>query len=341
MKTPQVVLTLLLLVITIGCDDDGTKAKNLEELYAEKGIPVKVEVIKPQPFSVYDNYFAKLSGIEETSEYSPIAEKIHSVRYKVGDWVREGQVVIQFPSSNPGTEYYQAKETYENAKTSFERIKSLYEKGGISRQDFDNSKTQYEVAKANWNAIRQSIKIEAPMSGVITKINVQPSDNVDEEQELFTVSKLNKLKASVWVPEKDIIRYKVGQKASAKWNDAVLEGQVIQVNRSVHEVKQAFEVIVQFNNPGMVEQTGMTAEIVVETYYNPQAFSINRRFVVERENKSWVYVAEGDSAQLKPVEVGGSNGSNVEIKTGLKTGEKLITEGLLLISDGKKINIKN
>jgi len=341
MKTyPAIFGILFFAVVFAGCSSQEEQAKSLEQLYAENGIPVKVKVLEPTEFSVNEHYFAKLSGLEESSEYAPIGDKIERVLYKVGDYVREGQVVITFPSDNPGTQYRQLRETYENAKITFERMQSLYQQGGISKQDFDNTKTQFEVAKANWEAIRQSIKVQAPLTGTITKINVQPSDNVEKEQELFTVAKLKKLKASVWVPEKNIQQYSVGQTAVAHWNGAELKGKVTQVNRSLNAQKQAFEVNVVFQNPDTIKQTGITADIEIETYHKESALIVDRQNIISRQNKSFVYVAKGDSAVMKPITIGATNGCCMEIKSGLKAGEKIITEGQLLLSQGKKINIK-
>ncbi len=333
--------SLIFILIFAGCDNQEQADKNLEELYAENGVPVKVTTLKPANFSVNEHFFATLTGIEETTEYAPITDKVEQVLIRVGQRVGKGQVVLTFPQDNPGAQYLQVKENYLNAKATYERMKMVFEKGGISRQDYDNVKTRYEVAKANWNAMSQSVKVQSPISGIITKIDVQPSDNVEQDDPLFTVSKTNKLKASVWVPEKDISNFKVGQKAVAKWNGLQLEGNVTRVNRSMHPHKQAFEMGIEFNNPGLLEQTGVTAEIIIETYNNPEAYAINRRFLIERDSRQWVYLARGDSAVLKPVETGGSNGIDIEIKDGLKSGDKLITEGLLLITDGKKINIRN
>ncbi|ACF15171.1 efflux transporter, RND family, MFP subunit [Chloroherpeton thalassium ATCC 35110] len=342
MKYHQGLLGLVLLALTAtGCGSDAPQAKNLEEIYAEKGIPVKVKPVSQTPFSVYEHYFATLSGIEESSEFAPISDKIEQVYAKVGDYVRKGQVIITFPSDNPSTQYYQLKESFENAEKTYNRLISVYEKGGVSRQDFDNAKTQFEVAKANWESIKQSIEVEAPISGIVTKINVQPSDNVEKEDELFTISKMNQLKATILVPEKHIVLYEVGQKAIARWNGKELQGKVTRVNRTITPQKQAFEVKLAFDNPGVIFQTGITADVDVEVYEKAAALAINRSNLIERQNQHWVFIAQGDSALLKPVALGKSNGVKVEITEGLTPGEKLITEGQLLLSQGKKINIQN
>jgi len=330
---------VLLAFSVMGCGEETPQAKSLEEIYSENGIPVKVKSVAEGPFTVHEHYFAKLSGIEESSEFAPITEKVERVKAKVGDYVRQGQVIVTFPSNNPGTEYYQLKETFENAEKTYKRLKSVYEKGGVSRQEFDDAKTHFEVAKANWESIKQSIEVEAPISGIVTKINIRPSDNVKKDDELFTIARQNKLKATILVPEKHITSYQVGQKAAAHWNGKALAGKVSRVNRTMNQSKQAFEVDLVFENPGVIFQTGITAEVDVEIYEKGAALSINRSNLIERQNRHWVFIAQGDSAMLKPVQLGKSNGVSVEITDGLRSGDKLITEGQLLLSQGKKVKV--
>ena len=67
-------------------------------------------------------------------------------------------------------------------------MQQYFEAGGLSQQDFDNAEAAFRVAETDWDAVRQSVKVKAPIAGVLTRLNVRESDNVEEEDELFTVS---------------------------------------------------------------------------------------------------------------------------------------------------------
>ena len=214
----------LLIGLLSNCTNTDLEAKNMEQLYKENGVPVKIEKVEIKPFQVEESFYAELTGIEETSEYAAIADKVEKIHVKVGDSVKKDQVVLSFPTDNPAAQYNQSRLAFENAATSFKRIKNLYENGGISRQDLDNARTSFEVTQANWDAVRQSVMVKAPINGIITKVNVRESDNVHPGDELFTVSKTTKMKAKLWVSEKQIEKFKTGLAARAIWNDMDITG---------------------------------------------------------------------------------------------------------------------
>ena len=178
-----------------GCTGKKQDAKSMEQLYKENGVPVKVKTVVDRPFTTEHVFHAVLTGIKESTAGAAVADKVEKIHFKVGDRVEKDQVVISFPIDNPAAQYNQAKVAFEHAKSTLQRMKNLYENGGISLQEYENTKTQFQVTKANWQAVQQSVKVKAPISGIITQIDVQESDNVRREDKLFTVSQTHRLKA--------------------------------------------------------------------------------------------------------------------------------------------------
>lgn len=331
----MIVLTIWVAFLS-GCGS-SEQAKSMEQIYSEEGVPVKVQEVKQQDFESKLTYNAVLTGIEESSEYAMIADKVDQIHFKVGDYVEKGEVVISFPTDNPGAKYYQSKVSYENALATYNRYKNIFDSGGIARQDLDNAKTSLDVAKANWDAVMQSVSVRAPISGRISKINVRESDNVQVDDELFTVTNIDRMKAKIWVAEKDITNFEKGIPARAKWNSAVLDGRVVQVDMSIDSEHQGFGVTVEFENPGLIKQTGITAQIEVDVYSQTQSIVIERKDVITRENRNYVFLLSDSRALRQEVTLGASHELDVEIISGLNTGDSLIIEGQLLLDDGVKV----
>ena len=334
----SILLTLSALFIS-GCGSTDGETKNMEQIYAEEGVPVKTEIIQPTSFiQQYENN-AELTGLEESSAYAAISDKIDKILYKVGDFVDKDEVVLTFPTDNPAANYYQAKVSYENARASFERMKSYFETGGLSQQAFDNARTQYKVAEADWDAVRQSVQVRAPLSGIVTKIDVRESDNVREDDELFTVSSTDKMKAKIWVSEKQICDFKVNQPASAEWNGTIIEGRVAQVDISMNKQRQAFGVVLEFNNADNRFRCGVTARVKVATYSRDDAVVVERKNVLRENQRNYVFVAVGDICERRDVTPGKSNGTEMEIAAGLRPGDVLIVEGQMHLEPGVKIRV--
>jgi RND family efflux transporter MFP subunit len=336
---------LLLLGLTglflnfIACSGNEDEAKSMEQIYEEEGVPVKVREVKPQLFEKKLTYHAILTGNEESTVSSKLADRVERVLVNIGDYVKKDQVLITFPTDNPSAQYQQAKVAYDNARSSFERIKNLYSTGGISQQNYDNAKTQFEVAKANYENVSQLVKVLAPMDGYVTKINVVESENVKRDEELVTVSRIEKLKAKVWVSEKEIYEVKVGLPAVAKWNGSLVKGKVVQVDMAINQNHQAFGAVLEFVNEGNTCHCGVTAEISIITVQDPNAIVVDIKDILNGANENYVYVNVNGQAKRRSVIQGERQNLDIEIKDGLNPGDQLVVEGQLLLDEGSKLNI--
>ena len=335
-----VVLSLSVMLLS-GCGSQQEEAKSMEQIYSEEGVQVRTEKVKLTGFEDKRSYNAALSGIEESSAYAVISDKIAKVHARVGDAVKKDEVIVSFPTDNPAAQYYQAKVSFENAAASYRRMEDLYATGGISQQELDNAKTAFWVAEANWDAVQQSVLVRAPISGVVTKVNVRESDNVREDEELFTVSRIDKLKAKIWVSDKDVRSFQRGLPASAAWRGTEISGRVVQVDMSVNKERQAFGVTVELDNPEKIPLTGVVAEVSVDLYSNPQAIVVERKNILKQNSRSYVFVADGGVAKKKFVTLGNVHGLDVEVVEGLAPGDELVIEGQMHLQDGAKIRIIN
>ncbi|NOY60884.1 MAG: efflux RND transporter periplasmic adaptor subunit [Calditrichaeota bacterium] len=324
-----------------GCTDEKNNAKSMEQLYKENGVPVKVETIKKVPIVIKHTYHAVLTGIKESKASAKVSDKVEKIYFSVGDHVKKDQVIISFPIDNPAAQYNQAKVSFEHARATLKRMQDLYKNGGISLQEFENTRTQFEVVKANWEAVKQFVKVQAPISGIITQINVQESDNVKPGDPLFTISQTYKLKSKFWVSESEIKDIHKGDSASATWGDITIKGRVIQVDLSLNAKKQAFGVAVEFDNSQKQIQSGVNAEITIQGDGGGEGILIGRKNLVRMENKNIVFVATNGIAKEREITIGKSIGLDVKVVKGLNPGDLLITEGQLLLKNGDKIRIIN
>lgn len=342
MKKMMYLIAALVIFIQInGCTDKKTDAKSMEQLYSENGVPVKVQTISEKPITFAQNFNAVLTGYKESNASSMLADKVETIHFQVGDKVEKDNVVISFPTDSPGAKYYQVKVAYQHAETTLKRMKTLYESGGISLQEYENTKTQYEVSKANWDAVSQSVNVLAPISGVISRMDVQETENVQAGDKLFTVSQTQKLKAKLWIAENQIGSFHKGNTASATWNGIELSGNVVQVDMSMNSQNQAFGVVVEFSNPDLKVKSGVNAQVSIYSAKGKNGVVIDGKDIVQQDDKYLVYIIEGETAQAREIKTGKLLGLDVEITSGLNPGDIMITEGQLLLKNGSKIKIIN
>lgn len=337
-----IIVTVLVISLTwlTGCQKmEVGKIKSIEQIHEEEGIPVRVKEMEERSFSTFLNYTSPLKGVSESTASAMVSDEVASVLARVGDFVKKDQVVITFPVDNPAVQYEQSKVAYESAEKAFSRIKRIYEDNGVSKQDYDNARTQFEVSRANWLSVRKIVEVRAPISGYLTRLNVQASDNVRFEDELFTISNYDHLKTTIWVSDQEISRISRGQKAVAEWERHQIFGDVVQVDLSMDRSSMAFAVLVEFDNYDHTVLSGVTAEVRIITYTSENALVLNRKEMVKEGERWFAFLAENGIASKKELVTGLSQGMDMEILHGIKAGDLVITEGLSLVRDGSRIRV--
>lgn len=330
---------LLSLLFLTACGDDKETAKSMEQIQEEAGIPVQLEVVKHQPFEKYQSYFAKLAGIKEATKGAPLGGKIDKINFRVGDYVKEDQIVVQFPNDQPGAMYEQAKAAHENSEKTYERMKALLAAGETSQANFDGVETQYLVNKRNYEAARKLVLIEAPFSGTLVDVKVKEGDNVKSEAYLFTIAQLNKMRAKIWITEKEIGEIKRGMTASINFGDKEYRGKIVEISMSVDPYKQAFFAEVEFDNPKNELKSGLTVDVKILVYENPKAIVVPRNLVMTDESGRFVFVEKDGKAEKRYISNGNDSGIYFEVSQGLNVGDNLIIRGAAQLTDGIKVNV--
>jgi len=160
-----------------------------------------------------------------------------------------------------------AKATDEQTKgfaRSGKRQKELTQLSGETAQaNYDAAETQYLVAKSNFAASEDMIFIDAPFDGYIVDMKVNEGDNVKKDAYLFTMSQLNRMKAKVWVTDKEIGLIKKGMNAGIMYNNKTYQGEVTDVSLGIDPMR------IQTSSGGETEKFGAgTTE---------EAYQLNRR----------------------------------------------------------------
>ena len=330
-----ILILILSFFVLFGCGEKTEiETKNIEQIYKEEGIPVKVQLVEKTEYIQELSFNAVLSGYRQSAASAMIGGRIEKVLVKVGDYVEKDQVLFEFPEDAPAGQLQQAKAAFDLSKSTFERLNNLYRLGGISKQDLDSAETQFKVTKANLDASLQMLKVRAPISGYVTNISVHETDGVHAETVLAMIAQMEKLKARVWATIEEAESLRSGQKAIAIINEKTIYGKVTQVGIAIDMIRNAFAVDLIFDNNEI--KSGLMSEIKIQTYKNPSAFTVDRKNVKEDENGKYLFVLKNNSAQKTYVTIGHEN-ELFEILSGLKTGDKVITEGLNLIYDGAKV----
>ncbi|MEA2104417.1 MAG: efflux RND transporter periplasmic adaptor subunit [Candidatus Cloacimonadota bacterium] len=330
--------TMLVFLLTSCGKKEEVKSANMQQIYKKQGIPVKIEKVMPQVFKKVLIYNARLTGNRQSLASAMMGGRIEKIYVSVGEKVTKDQLLMEFPQNAPSSQYKQAKAAYELSQKTVERMSNLYEQGGISKQQLDQVRTKYDVDEANWDAVQQVVKVFAPISGIVTNINVNETDNVKCESVLATISDMSKVKGTVWATEDESTQIREGMPAIAHYKDLTLKGKVSQIAMSMSSRYNAFRVELVFDNPQLRYKSGIMSEIQIDTFKNPLAIVVAREQVQKDKNGTFVFTVKGNKAKKQYITIGKQD-NNFEITHGLELGDELIVEGLNLVKDGNKVKV--
>lgn len=327
------------LIIVAGCAQKKAQEQPAE---VKAAVPV-VEVVTVSKQSVpQDQIYSSTVQAFAVNNIAPqTASRIHKINVEVGDFVSAGQVLAEMDR----LQLDQAGLKLKNSEDEFERVKGLYEEGGVSKSDFESMQLSYNVSKSSYDNIYENTILKSPVNGVITARNYDSGDMYAMAQPIFTVQQIIPVKVLVPVSESDYTRVKRGDKVTLT-ADAIpgkeFTGSVVRLHPTMDASTHTFNVEVQIRNENRTLRPGMYARVKVnfgDTFnvVTPDAAVVKMQGSGVRS----VYVLEEDNTvSLRTVTLGRHFDGKYEILSGLEEGEKIVVKGLSALKSGIKVEVR-
>ena len=269
------------------------------------------------------------------------ASRIQKINVEVGDFVTRGQVLAEMDK----LQLEQASLKLKNAEDEFERIKGLYEEGGVSQSDFESMQLSYKVSKTSYDNIYENTILKSPVSGVVSARNYDQGDMYAMAQPIFTVQQISPVKILVPVSESDYTRVKKGDKVDLT-ADALpgkqFVGSVVRLYPTMDPTTHTFNVEVQVRNENRLLRPGMYARVKVN-FGDTFNVVVPDEAVVKLQGSGIrsVYVLKEDgTVDLQAVTLGRHYDGKYEILTGLEGGESVVVKGQSALKSGVKVEVK-
>lgn len=363
----------------------------------------EVNISKIEPINIVETVAAtgKIQPEVDVALSSEVSGEIIELPIKEGQQVEKGQLLVkinpdlsqaavsqsQAGLQNVRAQLAQAEANERNSKSDYLRNKTLFDKGVISKSEWDRSVAEYEGAQANVKSVYYSVQsaaasvkqsrdnlsrtaIYAPMSGTVSRLAVELGERVVGTAqmagtEIVRVSDLSNMEVEVDVNENDIVKVAVGDETIVEV-DAYLKkefkGIVTEIANSALTALSADQVtnfkvkirILPDSYKNLTEgkpesyspfRPGMTATVDIITNKRDKIIGIPISAVViktdttctkkkvsgdqiksaSEEKYEAVFVKSGDKAKLRVIKTGIQDDSNIEVLSGLKEGEEVIT----------------
>jgi RND family efflux transporter MFP subunit len=274
--------------------------------------------------------------------------RVVKVAVAEGDSVREGQVVATL---DPGPLEDQRREAtaavrqgraaLENAQANLKRNQQLFDKGIAAGKEVEDARRELASAEAGLEqatavldqANRQVARadVRSPINGQVVKRMVNGGEQVDgtAAQPIVEIANLDRVELGATVPSASLARVKVGQTvlvSSDAYPGRDFTGSVLAISPAVDPSTNAALVRVRIANPERLLKVGMFAQGRVQLAAHADALVVPVSALVRSQDGSAaVYVVSGEVAERTTVTVGFETPVAVEIVSGIKDGQTVLT----------------
>ena len=294
---------------------------------------------------------------------SPLQGRVVEVRAHLGDRVKSGDVLLVIDSPDIAlaySEYVKEDSDLQYATRAHELAKDLYESKALPLKDLKQAENELIKARAEFRRAKErllSLRVPAeeltkpldrqkitsrfdmksPLTGIVVERAVTPGQSVggDSSQVLFTVANLDMLQVLADVYERDLAMVKEGQFAKVTveaYPGVDFPATVAAIGDVVDPTTRTIKLRAWVSNEAHKLKPEMFARLYIEVGESAHFLTVPREAILEADGKLFVYVMEGPDRYVKrEVKVAAMSGEQARIIEGLRSGERIVIKGAVLI----------
>ena len=359
MNAPLVAVAAWMGLSVLGCA--GPDVATDEELV----VSVKVTTVSREPITATASAQGSVFAKQEATISATVSGQLSNLQPIQNTSVRAGQVLAVLDA----VEFFQAQKELRQAQATVSttealaaRRRSLFEQGGISKKDLEETELALSSAQADFRAAQHTVgamsgsasvdasgraSVRAPFAGIIAEQMQFGGEFVDAGTPLFKLVDVTGFVVKAEFPDTVGAQLIEGSEATVydeAFGDETATGTVTMVSRTSDPVSRTMEVWVRIDDPAAKVRPGDSARVEAPTRSDPDALVVPTQAVQLDasdgvEGKVMVVDAAG-LAHETPVKVGIRSGDKVQIVEGLKGGEQVVIEGNYGLPDLTKVMIE-
>ncbi|MEI6142627.1 MAG: efflux RND transporter periplasmic adaptor subunit [Mariniphaga sp.] len=339
-------LYLSVLICVFGFN--ACNSKKTEKENVEKPILVETQTISKISTNKTISVSGNIEGNKTVKLGFLVAGKIDFIAINEGEPIGAGKLLASIDPESYAIAKDMADATVEQAQDEYNRLKEMYERKSISESDYvkiscglKQAKAQQRLHTINFN----DTKLVSPINGILLKRMTEVGEIIGVGIPFFVIADIQTVKVNASVPESDLNQIKTGGAAEVYISalDTTFAGKISEIGSVAEATSRAFTVKIELKNPKLLIRPGMTAEVKFSSVRKTEIIVAPAGSILhDADNSAFVYIADmhGNRAIKRKIAIGQISGDNIEIVSGIETGEKLIIGGQNKVSNGSLISIK-
>jgi len=335
-----VVAALALALLAVGC---GAESSGKTNKRPPRPHLVELFEVKPGHLAYTARRAGSLRALHEVKIVNEEEGRLIEVRVREGDRVAKGDVRVRYDDGILRAQLDKAAATRKQAEVDYKRNLQMKTKGFVSDDAVSRATTVYEVARAEERLLAarvDNMTLSAPFDGVVSQRLVEPGNATPRHTHLLTVIDPSQLVTDVTVSELIIPHLKVGDPAQVRIDalgDALHEGRIVRIHPAIDPASRTGRVEVTLDPVPDGARAGQFCRVELAT-------GVAERLVVplsalQRDAQGeyvMVHVKDG-TVDRRGVTSGLRLADRVEIRAGLKPGERVVVKGFIGLKPGQKV----
>ncbi len=333
-----------------------TEIEDLREQIAEleprrEKPPVLVQVteVEAEDFKRFTDVQAAVMSSDVVFASSEMGGRLTSMTVREGQYVKRGQMIAAVDVQTLNDQKAELQTSMQLAKDVYDRQQRLWDQQLGTEIQYLQAKNNYERLEKSMAVLNTQLSkanVYAPISGVVDQEFLQAGEMSAPGTPIVQIFDPNRLKIVADVPESYLGKIKRGQKVTVSFPALGIEQEktVSLVGRSIDPSNRTFKVEVNTGSMGGKLKPNLLADLAFVDYQASDAILADLPLVQEEvSGKKYVYVTQEKAgktvAEKAYIEIGEGNSGRVIIESGLKVGDKLITDGARAVSPGATVKI--
>jgi RND family efflux transporter MFP subunit len=335
-----IVLTIITLL--------GNKEKAAAKIYInDVNASVLVETTKPQ-LHTFDSQFSYLGTFEPNKQAMVSSEgqgKVLTVEFEEGDVVKKGSVLAKLDDEMLRLQLQTIEVNLEGQRKDEQRYRILAEQNAapdIQLEKIELAIKGLEIQKAQVLKQIKGCTIISPFNGIITKKMIDLGSVIGTGTPVAEITDISLLKLAVNIPERDINKFKVGQKVDVTSDikpDEIINGTIKTISPQADKTHN-IKVLIEIKNNANELKSGMFATATLASGTSINALSIPRKTLVGSTKSPQVYLVKNGKAILTSFNAGTVDSDFIEVVSGITETDKVVTKGQVNLKNNSNVKIK-
>jgi RND family efflux transporter MFP subunit len=322
------------------------KAQAVSGLHQEETRPHVVALkIVPKPIRDRIRFPGVTMPSKKVNLLAEVKGKVVRKAAEEGVSVKTGDLIAALDSRDYENALSAADAAYAAADAELKRIESLFQQKAVAQAQLDDAVARVRSLKSNRDNAALALQrctLLAPLAGVVNRIYVEEGDFVGVGDPVAEIIQIDPVKVQVGIPESDVeaVRKRAAfQVVIDALGSKVFTAKKDFLSKTADPMARLYNLNLILKNPSHEILPDMFAKVEIIRKEVPNAASVPLYAVINRNDENVVYVVNDDHVHARKVTLGLMEGWKIEIKSGLKPGDRVIVVGHRDVNPGQQVTV--